>query len=120
MRKICLGCGEAKELGLHSRCSQCRKKIRSGKSASEPNPYDRRYRNQRDQVLSQRPLICHICGEGEEAIPRKGPFQTDHVVPLSLGGEPTRPILKPAHRGCNISKGGRNRWRGGAGSVRVR
>lgn len=42
--------------------------------------------------------ICHICGED-------GADTRDHVIPISRGGTNSPANLKPAHRGCNSSKG---------------
>lgn len=103
--RACLICGLPSIAGM-SRCS----KHRRGKPKTGPNPYDHAYQEIRAKVLKG-DLICHLCGEGEN--PAKGPFQTDHVIPHSLGGASTRENLKPAHRTCNIRKGGANRVHGG-------
>lgn len=85
--------------------SYCKKHTRYP-NRSGPTPYDHAYQQDRAKVLRGE-LVCHICGGGED--PTKGPFQADHVVPLSKGGAHTRANLRPAHRRCNISKGGANR-----------
>ncbi len=107
MKRVCMYCYRPAIKGL-SRCS----KHRRGKPSSGPSEYDSIHQGYRKQVLKGNP-ICHICGEGAEAIPIKGPFQADHVIPVSLGGRSELSNYAPAHRRCNISKGGANRRRTG-------
>jgi 5-methylcytosine-specific restriction endonuclease McrA len=54
---------------------------------------------------------CHLCGEAiDYNRPRfhpRGPSM-DHVIPRSKGGLWERGNLRPAHYGCNSSRGNRD------------
>ncbi|HEY3118299.1 MAG TPA: HNH endonuclease signature motif containing protein [Chloroflexota bacterium] len=87
-----------------SRCSRCGP---SNPARHGPNPYG--YAHQKDAARVVTPgARCWICGG--LASPTD-PLQADHVIPLSMGGQATLSNLRPAHRSCNIRKGGRNRLR---------
>lgn len=103
--RACIICGKRSIAGL-SRCNDHRRGGNPG-----PNPYDAEHQRLAKECLSQRPLICHLCGLGVEAVPERGPFQADHIVPRSLGGQNVRSNYAPAHGKCNVAKGGRNRLR---------
>ena len=44
---------------------------------------------------------CHLCG-------LKGATTADHLIPRSKGGPDTIENLRPAHLGCNSSRGDRD------------
>lgn len=51
---------------------------------------------------------CHICGEPIDlavAGPDPRAFTADHLVPRSRGGSDDLANLRPAHLGCNSSRG---------------
>lgn len=55
-------------------------------------------------VLERDRFICWLCG-------RVGADTADHVVPLSLGGDPLDPAnLRAAHRSCNSRRGAALPW----------
>lgn len=65
--------------------------------------------------------ICQICGEPIDpdlSAPHSMSKTTDHIVPLSRGGQHVVGNLQAAHLGCNISKG--NRFAGTLRGVRTR
>lgn len=72
----------------------------------------RPWRRVREQVLDHC-NICWLCGEWiDRSIPAPDPMSAsvDHVVPLSEGEhvDPLDPAyLRPAHFGCNSSRGNR-------------
>lgn len=65
------------------------------------------------QAKREMPKVCHLCREPiDMALPRTHPMSwtLDHVVPLSLGGNPeSLANLRPAHRRCNSRKGASTR-----------
>lgn len=79
------------------------------------NPRDsRRYRHAAKR-LRRASQVCWLCGKGiDPDLPYtdKGAWTADHVVPLNAGGD-VHGALRPAHRGCNSSRGDgiRNRKR---------
>jgi 5-methylcytosine-specific restriction endonuclease McrA len=70
----------------------------------------RPYRRVRAQVLAEC-AVCWICGRGIDlTLPPRHPMSatTDHVIPLSLGGDPLDPAnQRPAHYRCNSARGNR-------------
>ena len=72
------------------------------------NPeYDGHHQELRAKVVKP-DSVCWICGEGPRPT---DPMQADHVIPLSMGGRTELANMKPAHRSCNVAKGGANRKR---------
>ena len=73
--------------------------------------YDHRaYRAARARLRARR-LPCAVCGMPiDYAAPANHPlsFTADHVDPLASGGQLLGP-LRPAHRSCNSSLGGKLR-----------
>lgn len=71
-----------------------------------------RYQKVRAEVLKYA-THCHICGRpfdpryvGRHRLAKSA----DHIVPLDAGGDPYDPEnLRPAHLGCNSSRGARRR-----------
>lgn len=58
-----------------------------------------RYRRARAAVLQRDRGMCWLCG-------RPGADTVDHVVPLSLGGDPVDVLnMRAAHRSCNSRRG---------------
>lgn len=111
--RACMTCGAPSVPG-RSRCKRHGPSSQGGTS-----PYDWAHQEQARQVL-QDATTCALCG----GPPAPGnPLEADHVVPLSLGGDKSTENLQPAHKRCNIRKGGRNRGRGrwgGRGAVEAR
>ena len=65
----------------------------------------------RQQVLITYGPVCHLCGQPIDPnlkYPDPMSFEVDHVVPLSLGGDPWDiDGLRPSHRLCNAQRGNR-------------
>lgn len=63
------------------------------------------------QVYERDGSVCHYCGT------KDGPFQIDHVVPVSRGGNHGLSNLVVACQWCNCSKGDKllNEWGGWKG-----
>lgn len=61
----------------------------------------------RARVFARDGLVCAYCGTED------GPFECDHVVPVSRGGGHDLSNLAVACKPCNSSKGGRllSEWR---------
>ncbi|MGH7252653.1 MAG: HNH endonuclease [Nitrospiraceae bacterium] len=53
-------------------------------------------------------MICGVC---RRPILSGQLWDADHIIPVTLGGSWGIENMQPAHRHCNISKGGRNRVR---------
>lgn len=67
-----------------------------------------RYRQLRDRIMSQRPLICHICRryiDPDLAFPNPASKELHCVIPVSRGGAVNDSNCVPAHRLCNQKLG---------------
>jgi 5-methylcytosine-specific restriction endonuclease McrA len=64
-------------------------------------------------VMDRGGWVCALCLEAidpEVVDPHAAGYgEVDHVVPLSLGGAHVYANVQPAHRRCNVRKGGANR-----------
>jgi 5-methylcytosine-specific restriction endonuclease McrA len=66
------------------------------------------YRQLRERVLSQRPLICHICRrwiDHELRFPHPASKELHCIIPVSQGGALNDSNCAPAHRLCNQKLG---------------
>jgi 5-methylcytosine-specific restriction endonuclease McrA len=104
MKQPCIDCGTpttGTRCELHNTRHQrsVNRTAQIRRASNGRSPYDRgTYRTQAAAVRATA-TTCHICGEG----PRPNdPWQADHVIPISKGGE-VGP-LAAAHRSCNISR----------------
>jgi hypothetical protein len=101
MMKPCIDCGtpsHATRCPLHTG-RHTRKVNRTAQIKRGQSPYDQGDYRTRAKHVRATATICHICGQG----PRPDdPWQADHVIPVSKGGE-VGP-LAAAHRSCNISR----------------
>lgn len=102
IRKPCLTCGKLTTNA--SRCDPCHaahaRALDAKRDPAKRQHYKGDYRR-RAKAVREAASVCWLCGEGE----RQGdPWQADHVVP----GEPESPLM-PAHRSCNIRRGGGNK-----------
>lgn len=102
---VCMHCSN-QALAGGSRCRE-----HGGRRRSKGRGLYGRHHEEKARIILKGSPVCHLCGRGAEAIPELGPFQADHVVPLSLGGSLALSNMAPAHRKCNIAKGGANRKR---------
>jgi 5-methylcytosine-specific restriction endonuclease McrA len=69
------------------------------------------------EIVVRMPMICAICSlpiDRRLKWPDPGALTADHIIPISLGGDPTHPAnLRPAHFFCNTSRGNGQKPRGG-------
>lgn len=106
VQRPCLDCGRLSATG--NRCEPCRlengRRLDAKRDQSKRQHYSGDYRR-RAKAVRESATHCWICGDTARP---NDPWQADHVVP----GEPDSPLL-PAHRSCNIRKGGGVSPRGG-------
>ncbi|GAA4724445.1 hypothetical protein GCM10025782_23090 [Pedococcus ginsenosidimutans] len=77
------------------------------------HPYHRGYgqawRRLRDKAKKEYPPVCHICGGPINMDLKSGPmmWSLDHLDPLAIYGTGLPPLdrCRPAHFGCNSSRG---------------
>lgn len=97
----CLDCGARYEPGDPSRCPEhaaaTLARIDAARRARRGSRYGSAYRTARARVLAES-TVCWICG-------RPGSDTVDHVVPVARGGSHDAANLRPAHLGCNSSRG---------------
>jgi hypothetical protein len=115
MKQPCIDCGTptvGTRCELHNTRHQrsVNRTAQIRRASNGRSPYNRgTYRTQAAAVRATA-TTCHICGEG----PRPNdPWQADHVIPISKGGE-VGP-LAAAHRSCNISRA--NKLRAGKADI---
>jgi 5-methylcytosine-specific restriction endonuclease McrA len=118
MMKPCLDCGTPSD---GSRCLQhaakhngeMNRRAQIKRASNGGHPYDRGTYRTQASIVRATATRCHICGEGPRV---NDPWQADHVIPISKGGE--YGPLAPAHRSCNISRA--NKLRAGKPDLATR
>ena len=99
VQRPCLDCGRLTPQG--NRCEPCRlenaRRLDANRDQSKRQHYGGDYRK-RAKAVRDAATHCWLCGETARS---NDPWQADHVV----AGAIDSPLL-PAHRSCNIRKGG--------------